>query len=543
MASNNGRLPSSSLVALPTSWSNKREVERLDARAAASLSRMMLRAVAHTGSNFSVWDAYRDLAEQVAMLRQNYRPVDRARSLSSDRSYGGQTWERRPGRPSTASPGHSNHGTGLAIDLHSTDIQEWVQENGLAYGWSWAEGRKLGEGWHFVYVPALDRFTGQGTPDVAAIQRAVGVTPDGKFGTGTAAAVKLWQASHGLTADGIPGPATIATMVGGQLQDAVVDAVVGIIPKVPAADGFAYTYAREDWDPAGVGERVHVFDHTVLGTYIHHPGTDQKLGGLSHAEVFALLRSYRDDHVNRLGWADFAYGAVALQDGTTIEGRGLGMETGANGGEDSNNEAPAILAMLGNGEEPTPELDAAINGLLAQVRAGYATVEYVRGHRHSPDASTTCPGDPLQQRIDSGAYSYDGSAPPAAAPNPVAPSTAARIPTGKDLLMALIDAPDFPLLRTPGARCYYGPEGGPVESVSGKSDNSLHPGEIRNGGAEGLRAWQKRMKERGYTITVDGRYGGQSANAAANLQKLAGLPVDHLIGPDTWYAAWVLPVK
>lgn len=37
------------------------------------------------------------------------------------------------------------------------------------------------------------------------IQRVVGVTADGKFGSGTKAAVVIWQKEHGLTADGCVG--------------------------------------------------------------------------------------------------------------------------------------------------------------------------------------------------------------------------------------------------------------------------------------------------------------------------------------------------
>lgn len=60
----NGRIPTAQLAALPTAFSNKHETEHLTKNAYASLVRMMLRATADTGSFFSVWDAYRSMAEQ-----------------------------------------------------------------------------------------------------------------------------------------------------------------------------------------------------------------------------------------------------------------------------------------------------------------------------------------------------------------------------------------------------------------------------------------------------------------------------------------------
>ena len=47
---------------------------------------------------------------------------------------------------------------------------------------------------------------------VKKMQKVLGTTPDGDFGPGTERAVKAWQASKGLTADGIVGPKTLAAM-------------------------------------------------------------------------------------------------------------------------------------------------------------------------------------------------------------------------------------------------------------------------------------------------------------------------------------------
>ncbi|GAA1334491.1 hypothetical protein GCM10028787_32990 [Brachybacterium horti] len=55
-----------------------------------------------------------------------------------------------------ATPGWSNHGFGLAIDIRGTyDEKRWIQQNGPSYGWwhpTWArtDGRKP-EDWHYEY--------------------------------------------------------------------------------------------------------------------------------------------------------------------------------------------------------------------------------------------------------------------------------------------------------------------------------------------------------------------------------------------------------
>jgi hypothetical protein len=60
---------------------------------------------------------------------------------------------------------------------------------------------------------------------------------------------------------------------------------------------------------------------------------------------------------------------------------------------------------------------------------------------------------------------------------------------------------------------------------------------------ENVMSWQRRMAKRGWDITVDGRFGPQSAKVAARFaieKKLSTKPgtVDH----ELWNAAWMLPV-
>lgn len=216
----NGRVPTSNLAALPKSWSNKNEQEYLRKDAYESLSRALNRAVADSGENFQIWDAYRSLSEQVSILKKYYYAVSGGRG-GGDRSYGGVTYRKRAGLPAAASPGHSNHGTGTAIDIHSTGIQNWFKNNGRNYGWTWDEGRKLGESWHFVYDPSLDGLKSEGLLDHAWVQKVVGASVDGKIGTGTIQKIKEWQKANGLTADGKVGSGTKSKMLGEVVEDVI----------------------------------------------------------------------------------------------------------------------------------------------------------------------------------------------------------------------------------------------------------------------------------------------------------------------------------
>src|SRR5699024_7995012 len=193
--------------------SNRKKIEWLERGAYEALSRALNRAVADTGVNFSIWSAGRSKAEQVALFKKNYAPAGRGRKLKSDRSYAGKIWARKPGGVNVASPDlGSNHEDGRAVDIHPAAIQNWFKRNGRLYGWSWDEGRRVGENWHFRYVPSLDQMKHEGLLDHAAVQRVVGATVDGKIGTGTVAKIKAWQKAHGLTADGKVGAGTKRAM-------------------------------------------------------------------------------------------------------------------------------------------------------------------------------------------------------------------------------------------------------------------------------------------------------------------------------------------
>lgn len=120
-------------------------------------------------------------------------------------------------------------------------------------------------------------------------------------------------------------------------------------------------------------------------------------------------------------------------------------------------------------------------------------------------------------------------------------------PGGKPAGPSPATAPPFPLPRRPGRMYYYGPADGPQTSVSGRGLNTAVPADVvKVGGrwrSNGLARWQERMRARGYSITVDGRYGTETERIVRYFQALVGLPVDGKIGPATYAAAWTEAVR
>ena len=519
---------------LPASWSNKNKVEWLDKAAFEALSRALNRAVADTGVNFSIWSAGRSRAEQVALFKQNYVPAGRGRKLSTDRSYAGQIWKRKPGGVSVASPDlGSNHQDGRAIDIHPAAIQNWFKTNGSTYGFSWDEGRRVGEPWHHRYVPSMDKMKHEGLLDHAAVQRVVGATVDGKIGTGTVGKIKAWQRAHGLTADGKVGAGTKAAMGLSGKDDAAPAPAIPVGPSggasVPAPRpalvieeaGPARNAYESRVDPRN-GE-AHEVEHVT----IHWWGTPS-------GQSFDGIRDYLIDNPRDVS-------AHYVVSGDRVA-RILPEDRGAwgNGDRTANLEGIVIECDPNRVAETQPTLAL----LLADIFKRHGVLPV---YPHDHWTPTECPGDYRPHIPALVKAATEGTPVPVVVTDTKpAQSSGGTLPTGKALLMAIIDAPDFPLLRTPGNLCYYGGDSKQT-AVSGKMPNSLVPGEIvGNGaksGAQGLKVWQARMVERGYSLTVDGRYGTATENAAKNLQRLAGVAQDGAIGPDTWYAAWVLPVQ
>jgi len=121
-------------------------------------------------------DCYRTFDQQKAMFDRRYSPKPTGRNPQVTRQYDGKTWYLKPGVAPSASPGTSNHGLGLAVDISGASGKrlEWMLGDRflncpvLRYGFSWeVKDGPNAESWHIRYVTG-DTYT----PDVEVAIKA-----------------------------------------------------------------------------------------------------------------------------------------------------------------------------------------------------------------------------------------------------------------------------------------------------------------------------------------------------------------------------------
>lgn len=163
----NGRIPLSQLtqVTLPGTqracYLYDPAARALDALAAAVFARF---GVTLTGSTPAPGDCYRSYDQQLAVFNQRYRPTYNPFTCTiADARTGpdGTRWYKLRGVAAVASPGTSNHGLGIAIDLAIWDgskavaitsnlpLFTWLITNAIRFGFSW---ESQSEPWHLRHV-------------------------------------------------------------------------------------------------------------------------------------------------------------------------------------------------------------------------------------------------------------------------------------------------------------------------------------------------------------------------------------------------------
>ena len=131
-------------------------------RLAATAWNAMQLAAYFDGIELKHVGAYRPLAQQVALFNERYSATKTPRKPEVTRKYQGKTWYLKKGMAPAGTPGTSNHGIGLAIDVASVTSGkrlEWLlgdgfmTSNALKYGFSWeVKDGANAEAWHIRYV-------------------------------------------------------------------------------------------------------------------------------------------------------------------------------------------------------------------------------------------------------------------------------------------------------------------------------------------------------------------------------------------------------
>jgi LAS superfamily LD-carboxypeptidase LdcB len=130
-------------------------------RLAATAWNAMQLAAYFDGIELKHVGAYRPIKEQINLFNTRYSTEKTPRKPEVTRKYQGKTWYLKPGMAPAGTPGTSNHGIGLAIDIASASGKrlEWLlgdgfmTSNALKYGFSWeVKDGANAEAWHIRYI-------------------------------------------------------------------------------------------------------------------------------------------------------------------------------------------------------------------------------------------------------------------------------------------------------------------------------------------------------------------------------------------------------
>lgn len=152
------------------------KVHHLTARAWAAMRAAALR----DGIDLGIVGQYRPLAAQKALFFARYSRKPTGRKPSVTRVYNGEVWHLKKGSSPSASPGKSNHGLGIAVDVcvrvkrlgrwqklpvtadpdgrgPAKSGLAWLRLNADRFGFSWeVEEGPNAEAWHLRYYAGDD---------------------------------------------------------------------------------------------------------------------------------------------------------------------------------------------------------------------------------------------------------------------------------------------------------------------------------------------------------------------------------------------------
>lgn len=214
------------------------------------------------------------------------------------------------------------------------------------------------------------------------IQQKIGAYPDGIWGKITTECLKAWQKAHGLTADGIAGPRTLAAM-GISTVTSSTSTPSSSLSQITACYGGKVLTLRKS------KRRI---DEIIVHCTASREGQAQTVEQIRANHTAPVSKGGR-------GWSDIGYHLVVYLDGTVHEGRNIDIS----GAHCANHNAHSIGIVYVGGVENRPGVPykdlkpkdtrteaqkASLLALLVDLRKLYPTA---RIHGHRDFANKACP--------------------------------------------------------------------------------------------------------------------------------------------------------
>lgn len=160
---------------------------------------------------------------------------------------------------------------------------------------------------------------------------------------------------------------------------------------------------RREWTSTPAAAPDTLDPAVVQGLAVHWvgPPVSAAVNAGDRAAVVRYLEAIRRLHTIDRGWSDIAYQWAVDQAGRRWELRGWSRQSAANGDTDPNRRYGAVVALVGEGQEPTEDLLAALVDARADFRRHYPRATALRTHSDVRPEPTACPGPDLTRWVRS----------------------------------------------------------------------------------------------------------------------------------------------
>lgn len=211
------------------------------------------------------------------------------------------------------------------------------------------------------------------------IQKKIGCYPDGIWGKLTTEALKNWQREHGLTADGIAGPRTLAAM-----------GIEAVTPKTGASSAaLSQVTACYGGKTLTLRKSKRRIDDIIVHCTASREGQAM------------TVEQIRQDHIKNNHWSDIGYQYVVYLDGTVHLGRDVDISGAHADGHNSHSIGVVYVGGVENRpgvayknlkakDTRTEAQKATLMALLMDLRKLYPKARII-GHRDVDTHGKDCP--------------------------------------------------------------------------------------------------------------------------------------------------------